>query len=48
VEEDENIEDGNGDKEQEVGFYDEMESDEIEGLAHQNNTSKEDVRYMEK
>jgi hypothetical protein len=48
VEEDENIEDGNGDNEQEVGFYDEMESDEIEGLAHQNNATKEDVRHMEK
>jgi hypothetical protein len=48
VEEDENIENGNGDDEQEVDFYDEMEPDEIEGLAHQNNASKEDVRHMEK
>jgi hypothetical protein len=48
VEEDESIENGNGDDEQEVDFYDEMEPDEIEELAHQNNASKEDVRHMEK
>jgi hypothetical protein len=48
VEEDENIENGDGDDEQKVDFYDEMEPDEIEGLAHQNNASKEDFRHMEK
>jgi hypothetical protein len=48
VEEDEKIENGNGDDEQEVDFYDEMEPDEIEGLAHQNNACKKDVRHMEK
>jgi hypothetical protein len=48
VEEDENIENINGDDEQEVDCYDEMEPDEIEGLAHQNNASKEDVRHMKK
>jgi hypothetical protein len=47
VEEHESIENGNGD-EQEVDFYDETEPDEIEELAHQNNSSKEDVRHMEK
>jgi hypothetical protein len=48
VEEDENIENGDGDNKQEVDFYDEMEPDEIEGLSHQNNASKEDIRHMEK
>jgi hypothetical protein len=48
VEEDEKIENCDGDNEQEVDFYDEMEPDEIEGLAHQNNASKEDLRHMEK
>jgi hypothetical protein len=45
---DENTENDDGDKEQEVDFYDEMEPDEIEGLAHQNIAGKEDVKHMEK